>query len=417
MKVHEYQAKELLKKFGAAVPEGIVASTPAEAAAAFKALNEPLVVVKAQVHSGGRGKGVAVGPEADRAEALAVASGEKPRPEGWAKGVQLVRTAEEAQKAAASLLGKTLVTYQTGAVGSPIEKVLVTVGHNIVRELYLGLAIDRGEKAPVLMATTEGGVEIETIAAHHPEKIHRETIDVNAGLLDFQARKICKALGFEGETAKKGSVFLKNFVQMFLDTDSSLAEVNPLIVTEGGEVMALDLKLNFDDNALFRHKDIAAMLDPAEEDPNEMRAAKWGLSYVQLDGNIACLVNGAGLAMSTMDLIKYHGGDPANFLDVGGGANKEQVLEGFRILLSSPTVKAVLVNIFGGIMQCDIIAAAILAAYDEINFHVPLVVRLEGTNVEKGMKMIEESGRKIIVAKGLTDAAQKVVAAAKGETV
>ncbi len=417
MKVHEYQAKELLKKFGAAVPEGIVASTPAEAAAAFKALNEPLVVVKAQVHSGGRGKGVAVGPEADRAEALAVASGEKPRPEGWAKGVQLVRTAEEAQKAAASLLGKTLVTYQTGAVGSPIEKVLVTVGHNIVRELYLGLAIDRGETAPVLMATTEGGVEIETIAAHHPEKIHRETIDVNAGLLDFQARKICKALGFEGETAKKGSVFLKNFVQMFLDTDSSLAEVNPLIVTEGGEVMALDLKLNFDDNALFRHKDIAAMLDPAEEDPNEMRAAKWGLSYVQLDGNIACLVNGAGLAMSTMDLIKYHGGDPANFLDVGGGANKEQVLEGFRILLSSPTVKAVLVNIFGGIMQCDIIAAAILAAYDEINFHVPLVVRLEGTNVEKGMKMIEESGRKIIVAKGLTDAAQKVVAAAKGETV
>ena len=414
MKVHEYQAKEILTQFGAAVPAGIVASTPDQAAAAFRSLNAPLVVVKAQVHSGGRGKGVAVGPEADRNEALAVASGEKPRPDGWAKGVQLVRTAEEAEKAAASLLGKTLVTYQTGAVGSPIEKVLVTVGHDIVSELYLGLAIDRAVKAPVLMATTEGGVEIETVAALHPEKIHRETIDVNTGLLDFQARKICKALGFEGETAKKGTVFLKNFVKMFLETDSSLAEINPLIVTESGDVMALDLKLNFDDNALYRHKDIATMLDPAEEDPNEMRAAKWGLSYVQLDGDIACLVNGAGLAMSTMDLIKYHGGEPANFLDVGGGANKEQVLEGFRILLSSPTVKAVLVNIFGGIMQCDIIAAAILAAYDEIDFRVPLVVRLEGTNVELGMKMLEESGRKIIVAKGLTDAAQKVVAASKG---
>jgi succinyl-CoA synthetase beta subunit len=414
MKVHEYQAKEILTKYGAAVGAGIVAATPEEAVAAFDSLHAPLVVVKAQVHAGGRGKGVAVGPDTDRAEALAIASGHKPRPEGWAKGVQLVRSADEAKKAAASLLGKTLVTYQTGAEGSPIQKVLVATGHKIARELYLGLAIDRAVKAPVLMASTEGGVEIETVAAHHPERIHRELIDVNTGLLEFQARKLCKALGFTGETAKKGGAFLKNFVRMFLETDASLAEVNPLIVTESGDVLALDLKLNFDDNALYRHPDIAAMLDPAEEDINELRATKSGLSYVQLDGDIACLVNGAGLAMSTMDLIKYHGGEPANFLDVGGGASKEQVLEGFRILLSSPNVKAVLVNIFGGIMQCDIIAAALLVAYDEIDFRVPLVVRLEGTNVERGMKMLEDSGRKIIVAKGLTDAAQKVVAAAKG---
>ena len=264
------------------------------------------------------------------------------------------------------------------------------------------------------MASTEGGVEIEKVAAESPEKIHREPIDVLYGLGDFQARKISKALGFTGATAKKGEAFLKAFVKMFLENDCSLAEINPLIVTEQGDVLALDCKLNFDDNAMFRHKNIEAYLDPNEEDPNELRAGAAGLSYVQLDGDIACLVNGAGLAMSTMDLIKYHGGEPANFLDVGGGANKDQVLEGFRILLSSPKVKAVLVNIFGGIMKCDVIAEALLAAYDELDFRVPLVVRLEGTNVEMGMKLIAESGRKIIPAKGLTDAAQKVVAAAKG---
>jgi succinyl-CoA synthetase beta subunit len=331
-----------------------------------------------------------------------------------ARGVQLVRSRDEAKAAAASLLGKTLVTYQTGPDGSPINKVLVTVGHDIARELYLGLAVDRAVKKPVLMASTEGGVEIEKVAAESPDKIHREPIDVAHGLYDFQVRKLTKALGFTGETAKKGAAFLKNFVRMFLETDASLAEINPLMVTEGGDVLALDCKLNFDDNALFRHPDIAAMLDPAEEDANELRAGKAGLSYVQLDGDIACLVNGAGLAMSTMDLIKHHGGEPANFLDVGGGASKDQVLEGFRILLDSPRVKAVLVNIFGGIMRCDVIAAALLAAYDEIDFRVPLVVRLEGTNVEQGMKMLAESGRKITVAQGLTDAAQKVVAAAKG---
>ncbi len=414
MKVHEYQAKELLKKAGVAVPEGIVVTTAADAAKAYDALGGGLIVVKAQVHAGGRGKGVAVGPDDDRALALEIASGKKPRPDSMAKGVQLVKSAQEAEKAAASLLGKTLVTYQTGAQGSPISKVLVTVGHDIARELYLGLAIDRGLQCPVLMASTEGGVEIETVAQKSPEKILRVPIDVGLGLADFQARKICKALGLAGDSAKKGTIFLKNFVKLFIDTDASLAEINPLIVTASGDVLALDCKLNFDDNALFRHPDIAALLDPAEEDPAELRAAKSGLSYVNLDGDIACLVNGAGLAMSTMDLIKYHGGEPANFLDVGGGANKDQVLEGFRILLSESRVKAVLVNIFGGIMKCDTIATALLAAYDELDFRVPLVVRLEGTNVDLGKKLIKESGRKIITADGLTDAAKKVVAAAKG---
>jgi succinyl-CoA synthetase beta subunit len=414
MKVHEYQAKELLKAAGVAVPEGIVITEPKQAAEAYKALGGGLIVVKAQVHAGGRGKGVAVGPEHDRAAALEIASGRKPRPDGMAKGVQLVRSADEAVAAAANLLGKTLVTYQTGAEGQAISKVLVTVGHTIARELYLGMALDRALQCPVLMASTEGGVEIETVARESPEKIHREPIDVAFGLADFQARKVCKALGLTGETAKKGAVFFKRCVQLFLDKDASLAEINPLIVTEPGDVLALDCKLNFDDNALFRHPDVAAMLDVTEEDPSELRAGRSGLSYVSLDGDIACLVNGAGLAMSTMDLIKYHGGEPANFLDVGGGADKNQVLEGFRILLGSPRVKAVLVNIFGGIMKCDTIAAAILAAYDEIDFRVPLVVRLEGTNVEAGRKLLDTSGRKIITASGLTDAAQKVVAAARG---
>ena len=416
MKVHEYQAKALLKTAGCAVPDGIVVTTPEEAAKAFDDLGGGLIVVKAQVHAGGRGKGVAVGPEVDREEALAIASGEKPRPDGMAKGVQLVRTSEEAVKATASLLGKTLVTYQTGAAGQAIGKVLITVGHDIIRELYLGLAVDRELQVPVLMATTEGGVEIEKVAHETPEKIHREPIDVGYGLGAFQARKVCKALGLSGDSAKKGEKFLQAFVKFFIESDASLAEINPLIVTDQGDVLALDAKLNFDDNAMFRHPAIAAMLDVAEEDPSELRASRSGLSYVSLDGNIACLVNGAGLAMSTMDLIKYHGGEPANFLDVGGGASKDQVLEGFRILLGSPTVKAVLVNIFGGIMKCDIIAAAILAAYDEINFHVPLVVRLDGTNVELGKKLLDESGRKIITAVGLTDAAKKVVAAASGTT-
>ena len=414
MKVHEYQAKDLLRASGVAVPDGIVATTPEEAAAAYDKLGGGLIVVKAQVHAGGRGKGIAIGPKDDRAEALEIASGKKPRKEGMARGVQLVKSKDDAKAAAASLLGKTLVTYQTGAEGQLIRKVLVTVGHDIARELYLGMAVDRATQCPVLMASTEGGVEIETVAHESPEKIHKEPIDVGLGLADFQARKVSHALGLKGESVKKGEALFKAFTRFFLDKDASLAEINPLIVTDKGDVLALDAKLNFDDNALFRHKDVAALLDPDEEDPNELRAARSGLSYVSLDGDIACLVNGAGLAMSTMDLIKYHGGEPANFLDVGGGANKDQVLEAFRILLSSPNVKAVLVNIFGGIMKCDIIASALLAAYDEIDFRVPLVVRLEGTNVELGKKILAESGRKIITADGLTDAAKKVVAAAKG---
>ena len=413
MKVHEYQAKDLLKAAGVAVPAGIVITKPEDAASAYDELGGGLIVLKAQVHAGGRGKGVAIGPDADRAEALEIASGRKPRPEGMAKGVQIIQSRKAAVDAAASLLGKTLVTYQTGPDGQAISKVLVTTGHKIARELYLGMAVDRGLQCPVLMASTEGGVEIETVAKQTPEKIHREPIDVGLGLGGFQARKICKALNLTGATAKKGEVFFKQFVQIFIDKDASLAEINPLIVTEEGDVLALDCKLNFDDNALFRHSDVAALLDVSEEDPAELRAAESGLSYVSLDGNIACLVNGAGLAMSTMDLIKYHGGEPANFLDVGGGADKEQVLEGFRILLSSPRVQAVLVNIFGGIMKCDIIASALLAAYSELDFRVPLVVRLEGTNVETGRKLLEESGRRIITASGLTDAAKKVVAAAK----
>jgi succinyl-CoA synthetase beta subunit len=414
MKIHEYQAKELLKKAGVAVPEGIVVADPKAAARAYEALGGGLVVVKAQVHAGGRGKGVAIGPDDDPALALDIASGHKPRPESMPKGVQLVKSAADAEKAAAGLLGKRLVTYQTGAQGSPINRVLVTVGHDIARELYLGMAVDRGLQCPVLMASTEGGVDIEIVAHQSPEKILRVPVDIGLGLADFQARKICKTLGLAGDTAKKGATFFKNFVKLFVDTDASLAEVNPLIVTAGGDVLALDCKLNFDDNALFRHPDIAALRDEAEEDPAELRAGRNGLSYVSLDGDIACLVNGAGLAMSTMDLIKYHGGEPANFLDVGGGASKEQVLEGFRILLSESRVRAVLVNIFGGIMKCDTIATALLAAYDELDFRVPLVVRLEGTNVELGKKLIKDSGRKIITADGLTDAAKKVVAAAKG---
>ncbi len=333
MKVHEYQAKDLLRAAGVAVPEGVVVTTPEEAAAAYDQLGGGLIVVKAQVHAGGRGKGIAIGPDDDHAEALEIASGRKPRKEGMARGVQLVKSRDEAKAAAASLLGKTLVTYQTGAEGQAIRKVLVTVGHDIARELYLGMAVDRATQCPILMASTEGGVEIETVAHEHPEKIHKEPIDVGVGLADFQARKVSHALGLKGESAKKGEAFCKSFVKFFLDKDASLAEINPLIVTDKGDVLALDAKLNFDDNALFRHKDIAALLDPDEEDPNELRAAKSGLSYVSLDGDIACLVNGAGLAMSTMDLIKYHGGEPANFLDVGGGANKDQVLEAFRILL------------------------------------------------------------------------------------
>ncbi len=415
MKVHEYQAKELLKSAGVAVPEGIVVTAPADAAKAYDALGGGLIVVKAQVHAGGRGKGVAIGPDDDRDLALEIASGHKPRPAGMAKGVQLVKSAAEAENAAASLLGKTLVTYQTGLQGSPISKVLVTVGHDIVRELYLGMAIDRGLQCPVLMASTEGGVEIETVAHKSPEKILRVPIDVGLGLADFQARKISKALGLDRRFGQEGRDVLQELRQA-LHRHGRLARRDQPADRHGRRRRArarLQAELRRQRPRSATPRSSRCSTRPRKTRPSS-GPARSGLSYVSLDGDIACLVNGAGLAMSTMDLIKYHGGEPANFLDVGGGANKDQVLEGFRILLSESRVKAVLVNIFGGIMKCDTIATALLAAYDELDFRVPLVVRLEGTNVELGKKLIKESGRKIITADGLTDAAQKVVAAAKG---
>ena len=412
MKIHEYQAKELMRAAGVATPDGIVVSTPEEAFEAFTKLGAPLQVVKAQVHAGGRGKGIAVGPQDNRAEALEVASGKRERKPGMARGVQLVKTADEAKAAAASLLGKTLVTYQTGEVGSKINKVLVTVGHDIAKELYLGLAIDRAEQCPVLMASTEGGVEIEKVAHETPEKIHREPIDIGVGMADFQGRKVAKALGLEGKTAAKGVALVKALVKLAIEKDASLIEINPLIVTDKGEVMALDGKMNFDDNALFRHPDVQAYRDIEEEDPREVEASKHSLSYIGLDGNIACLVNGAGLAMATMDIIKHHGGEPANFLDVGGGASEQQVTEAFKILVADSRVKAILVNIFGGIMKCDVIAQGIINAVKAVNLPVPLVVRLEGTNVDAGRKLLSESGLKLTAATDIADAAKKVVAAA-----
>ena len=384
MKIHEYQAKELLQKAKVAVPEGILATTPGEAADAFTKLDAEVAVVKAQVHAGGRGKG---------------------------GGIQLVRSADEANQVTERIFANPLVTPQTGPEGRRVSKVLVEQGCDIARELYLGMVIDRALGKPVLMASTEGGVEIEEVAAHSPEKILRTTIDEEAGLYPFQARRLADLLELEGTAARQAVPFFRGLCRVFLDSDASLAEINPLVVTGAGDLLALDAKINFDDNALFRHPKLAELRDPDEEDPAETRADEAGLSYVKLDGNIGCLVNGAGLAMSTMDLVKLHGGEPANFLDVGGGAGVEQVTEAFRILLNDRNVKAVLVNIFGGIMKCDTIVTAILEAYKSVGFNVPLVVRLEGTNVELARKMLGESSRDILTASGLTEAAKQVVAA------
>jgi succinyl-CoA synthetase beta subunit len=326
--------------------------------------------------------------------------------------VQLVKSADEAKAAAAGMLGQPLVTIQTGDEGQVVRRVLVEAGCDIARELYLGIVVDRGCGLPVLMVSTEGGVNIEDVAAHTPELIFKEAFDPDRGLQDYQVRKLAKSLGLGAESMKSASKFMKGICRLFVDKDCSLAEINPLVVKSNGELIALDAKINFDDNALFRHADLLEFRDKSEEDPNELRAGEAGLSYVQLSGNIGCLVNGAGLAMSTMDLIKLHGGQPTNFLDVGGGANVDQVTEAFRILLSDKGVKAVLVNIFGGIMRCTTIASAILEAYKQVGFNVPLVVRLEGTEVEEGRKILAESDVDIITAEGLTDAAQKVVAAA-----
>jgi succinyl-CoA synthetase beta subunit len=393
MKIHEYQAKELLAAAGAAVPRGLVASSPAEAQRAFDRIGGP-VVLKAQIHAGGRGKGRF-----------------KDSGKDWG-GVKFIRSRDEVGPVAEVMFRHPLVTKQTGAQGQRVAKVLVQEAADIAREVYLGMVVDRAIGLPVVMACAEGGVEIEEVAARSPEKILKAPVDPNAGLPPFQARRLAYDLDFTAEQAPRAEALMTALARVFLDKDCNLAEINPVVVTPKGEVLALDAKMTFDDNALFRHPDIEKLRDESEENPAELRAARAGLSYISLTGNIGCLVNGAGLAMSTMDIIKYHGGEPANFLDVGGGANNEQVTEAFRILLSDTRVKAVLVNIFGGIMKCDTIATGIIAAFKEVGFHVPLVVRLEGTNVELGRKLLAESGLNITTASGMTDAAKKVVGAA-----
>ncbi|HLJ12463.1 MAG TPA: ADP-forming succinate--CoA ligase subunit beta [Planctomycetaceae bacterium] len=392
MKIHEYQAKQLLAAAGVPVPQGFVARTADEAASAFSRLGTPVAVVKSQIHAGGRGKGTFK---------------EQPKQ----RGVVLVKSAQEARDNAGRMLGNTLVTKQTGPEGKQVNVVFVEAGLDIARELYLGIVVDRGMGGACLIMSSEGGMEIEEVAARTPEKILREPIDVDYGLFAYQARNLAYQLGLEGNSVRSADAFLKKISRVFLDSDCSLAEINPLVVTKQGEMLALDAKVSFDDNALYRHANFKELRDLAEENAMEVKAAEAGLSFVKLEGNIGCLVNGAGLAMSTMDLIKLHGGEPANFLDVGGGANVEQVTEAFRILLSDKNVKGVLVNIFGGIMKCDTIVEALLAAYEKVGFNVPLVVRLEGTNVEKAREMLAASGRNIISAGALTDAAKKVVAA------
>ena len=390
MNIHEYQAKSLLKKYGATVPEGrIVEESSDVVGAAEKAAQElggTTWVVKAQIHAGGRGK---------------------------AGGVKLCKSIDDVKAAAKDIMGKVLVTPQTGPQGKKVHKVWIEQGTEIARELYLGVVIDRAIAQVVLMASTEGGMEIEEVAAKHPEKIIKVSVDPVIGYQPFHGRKLAKALGLNAEQTKQAVRFFGGVYRCFVEEDCSLVEINPMIVTKQGGLAALDAKFNFDDNALFRHPDVAGMRDIAEENPQDVEASKYDLAYIALDGNIGCLVNGAGLAMATMDIIKLHGGEPANFLDVGGGATKEKVAHAFKIILNDHKVKAILVNIFGGIMKCDVIAEGIIAAARELELQVPLVVRLEGTNVEKGKEILAASGLKITPADGLTDAAKKVVAAAQ----
>jgi len=392
MNIHEYQARELLQKFDVATTRGKVALTVDEAEQIARELGDVGLVVKAQIHAGGRGKGTFKN--------------------GFNGGVHVRKTAGEVREVAAKMLGQILVTHQTGPAGRVVNKVLVAESAEIAREIYFAVLLDRATAAPLIVASTEGGVEIETVAAKSPEKIIREPIDPLAGLQPFQTRKLTKQLGLESSQLKNASRLFEGLYRTFIAFDCSMVEVNPLVVTSKGEVLALDAKFNFDDNALYRHPEIAAMRDIAEEDPREVEASRHGLSYIGLDGNIACLVNGAGLAMATMDIIKFYGGEPANFLDVGGGATEEQVTEAFKILISDKKVKAILVNIFGGIMKCDVIAQGIINAAKTVKLSVPLVVRLEGTNVELGKKKIADSGLAVIAADDLADAAQKVVSAA-----
>jgi succinyl-CoA synthetase beta subunit len=391
VKIHEYQGKQLFQKYGVPVPIGIPAMTVDEAIAAIPKVQQQagtdVVVVKAQIHAGGRGKG---------------------------GGVKVAKTRADAEAAVKQIYGMQLVTHQTGPEGKKVQRLLVEQGLAIDHEYYLGMLLDRATGRVTVMASTEGGMDIEEVAATHPEKILKEPIDPATGWQPWQSRKLAKALGMGGKLAGELDKFLKALTRCYEDMDCSLLEINPLISTKDGKVLALDAKINFDDNAMYRHPELEAWRDPNEEDAAELEAKKWDLSYISLDGNIGCMVNGAGLAMSTMDIIKFYGGKPANFLDVGGGATAEKVTAAFKIITHSPDVKAIFVNIFGGIMKCDTIAAGVIAAVKEVGLKVPLVVRLEGTNVELGKKMLSESGLNIIPAADMADGAQKVVKAAGG---
>jgi succinyl-CoA synthetase beta subunit len=387
MKIHEFQAKEVLRRFGVRVPGGRECTTPEEAERAHTELGTPVTVVKAQIHAGGRGKG---------------------------GGVKVVKSAAEARAAAEAMLGMQLVTHQTGPEGQTVRRLWVEEGSNIESELYVGIAIDRERQLPVMMASREGGMDIEEVAAKTPEKILKSSFSPASGLGEADARRLAEGIGLEGPLAEKGAAFMQALSRAFCELDCSLAEINPLVTTKEGEVVALDAKINFDSNGLFRHPEIEALRDLHEEDPKEVEASEHDLSYIALDGNIGCMVNGAGLAMSTMDVIKLHGGDPANFLDVGGGASKEAVTEAFKIVLSDEKVRGVLVNIFGGIMRCDVIAEGVCAAVQEVDLSVPLVVRLEGTNVEKGRAILEASGLPLMTASDLDDAAEKICRAIEG---
>jgi succinyl-CoA synthetase beta subunit len=387
MNIHEYQAKALLAKMGVAVPEGKVAFSVSEAVTIAKSLKTNVWVVKAQIHAGGRGKG---------------------------GGVKVVKSLEDVEKAAKSILGMQLVTHQTGPEGKKVHKLLIEQGCNIKKEFYVGCVVDRSSSRVVMMASSEGGVEIETVAEKSPEKIHKEIIDPIIGLGPFQARKLAFEIGIPNEAINQAAKFFMALYSAFIKYDCSIAEINPLVLTAENNILALDAKLNFDDNALFRHPDIQELRDPTEENPMETEAQKHELSYISLDGTIGCLVNGAGLAMATMDIIKLAGGEPANFLDVGGGADKARVTEAFKIIMADPKVKTIFVNIFGGIMKCDIIAEGVIAAAKEIGLKVPLVVRLEGTNADKGKEILSKSGLKLMVADGMADGAKKAVVASKG---
>ena len=386
MKIHEYQGKDILRKFGVPTLKGLVCETVHEVEQAAEQMGYPCVI-KAQIHAGGRGKG---------------------------GGVKLAKSKAEAREAAEKIIGMQLITHQTGPEGQKVRKVLVEQGCAIARELYVGMVIDRSTSRVCVMASTEGGVEIEKVAEEHPEKILKEWADPVTGLLPFQARNLAFGLGLTGKQVGKGASFLTSLYQAFVGTDASLAEINPLIVSKDGEVLALDAKFNFDDNALFRHPELHELRDPHEEDPRELEAKAFDLSYIALDGNIGCMVNGAGLAMSTMDIIKHVGGEPANFLDVGGGADEPKVTAAFKIILKDPAVKAVFVNIFAGIAKCDVIANGVVAAARQVGLKVPLVVRLEGTNVDLGKKILRDSGLAITAADDMLDGAKKAVAAAKG---